>query len=169
MAVGLRKPLHWVPRKQKALEYTPIDQDGSLGGNALVVKAVEAVNRHPVPVAQVGVVLQTNELGQQPLPHLPLEGLPLLIVVLAIALEAMAHCLVEQHTRSGRLEDGRAGVGIERRRGADGKQLVHQPVRCVRQLGVARQPGLGGRIEVTRVVEQLTVIGSGHRHEMHTV
>src|SRR5207248_4039775 len=95
-----------------------------------------------------------EEGRQDGLANLSLEGAPVLVVVLALALEAVPDGLVEEDARGLRREDRGPGVGIERRRLPQSEQLLHHGVDLAREILAAGKLRLAHAVEVAAVVEQ---------------
>ena len=70
--------------------------------------------RETFPIAaRVGSSVMGEEKRQDRLVHLPLEGMAVLVVVLALALEAVAHGLVKEDAGCFEREQGGAGIRVE--------------------------------------------------------
>ncbi len=77
------------------------------------------------------------------LADLPAVGLPLLVVLDPLALQPVAHRLVEEHPGRLGLQDGRTGVRVDGRRPAQRQQLVDHLVGVPAQRLERGEAGLG--------------------------
>ncbi len=161
MAVGLREPLDRRARHQERLEDTVLDQGHVGGRDAFVVVVVVAAK---IDVAESGhcrVVAHGEKRGQDRLADLLGEGLTLLDVLLAVALDAVAEDLVEEDAAGPVAQDGRAGVGLDQRGLAQGQYLIDDLLEGLDDLLVVGQPGLGGGVEDVRLGEFHAILGFG--------
>ena len=148
---------HGGPRHEERLQHAFVHQRHPLSGDALIVEPVVAVERDGACHPLRRVVDDRDEERQDGLSDLSLEGVPVLVVVLPLALQAMAHGLVEQHPGRLRLEQRGPGVGVKHRRFLQREQLTHHGVDARGQLRPSGQLTLERPIKVAAILQQHAV------------
>ena len=111
VAVRFVKPARRRTAEQEAPQHALVDQRGALGGHRLVVEAVKAVEVDAADARQRRIVVDRHEARHDRLADLLGEGLPLLLVLLAVPLDAVAEDLVEEDAGGAPLEDRRPDEG----------------------------------------------------------
>src|SRR5262249_54587327 len=135
----------------------------------LVVVAVMAIERYGPLLCERRVVDYIEESRDDGLADLAFEGLALIVIGQALALQAMTDDLVKQD--AGRLlhEDRGAGIRVEDRRALQGVEVAAQALDRRGEPVLVGELGLAGAVDAARVLEDDAVVGPGHAVEMHAV
>src|SRR5712692_4438136 len=99
MPVGLGESNQRRAGHQKVFQHAALDQRHALRGNAFVVIAVMSQQNFRAAPRSRGIVVNRKERREDFLADLAREGLPLIDVLLAMALGAVAEYFMEEHRR----------------------------------------------------------------------
>ena len=118
-----------------------IDQRHAVRAHALVVEPIEAVELDAVERHDLRIVVDAEPVGRDVLADVARERLAARRVLLAMALDAVAEHLVEEHARGAALEDRRADVRLGERRVVQRVEIGGDRRDHLVDLGVAGQVG----------------------------
>ena len=169
--VGGEKSARRRSAEQKSAQNAGVDQGRPLRRHGLVVEVVVTVEVDAADARQRRIVVDRDEGRHDRLADLLGEGLPLLLVLLPVPLDAVAEDLVEEHAGGPPLEDGRPDVGIGQRRVPQRLEVGDHRVGGLEHLLLAGQ-GLERRgVEALEAIELHAVVGArvGLQEHAHVV
>src|SRR5213082_3324232 len=139
MAVRAREPLDRRSGHEERLEDPALDYGHAAGLHPFVVVPVEAGQVRVSQTPQGRVKRDGEAVGEYLFVDLLREGLPFGLTFLAMTLDAMAEHLLEEHGARPSRENGRAGVGLERRRTTERVEIRNDLFDHLGDFAVVRQ------------------------------